>query len=295
MRQFRISRRILTLLLIAPTLAVVLSVTIFPLFYAAWTSLLDWNLLYTPFGSAPFVGGANYLTILENPFFWRTNMLVTVLYSAGSTGIEFLAGLGLAILLAAAKPRGEKIFRVIFVMPILMAPIAVGYIWKYMMEPSIGLVNFFLRSLSLPAPMWNTSASTSLISVILVDAWQWTSFTFLIFLAAIYALPAEPYEAASIDGASTWSKFRFITLRLLTPIIIIVVLIRLMDTMKFIDVIYAMTTGGPAQTTEILAYYIFKQTFQTFWISVGAAGSFILLLIVNIFANVFIRYLPWER
>lgn len=262
-----------------------------------YASTLNWNLLYSKFWESAFVGAQNYIDTLTDPFFWTNSMRVTLTYSASCIIIEFVLGLALAVI-AAQELKGFKTIRLILLLPVLMAPISVGYIWRYMMEPSIGLINYFIENwlgvAQTQAPMWNTSASSSMLSVILVDVWQWTPFMFIIFLAGLLSLPREPLEAATIDGASEWQKFTTITLRMFRPVIIITVLIRLMDTIKFLDVIYALTTGGPAQSTETFTYAIFRETNQTFWVSTGSAMAAILLVLLNIITMAFFRYLKWE-
>ena len=292
----RKKRKLVPYLFLSPIFILIFAFAIYPLIFMIHVSMLDYNLMYTKFEEAPFVGGRNYVDILTSTFFWKNTMWIQLLYSGSCVLIELILGLALAAI-AAEELKGFRVIRLLFILPVLMAPISVGYAWRYMMEPSIGLINYFIRDLlgiNL-TPMWNTSAYTSMISVILVDVWQWTPFMFLIFLAGIMSLPAEPFEAATIDGASGLQKFRHLTLRMLRPVIIIAVLIRLMDTIKFIDVIYALTTGGPAQTTETFTYAILRETNVKFWISTGSALGLILLIILNIITTILFRYLKWKE
>lgn len=270
---------------IVPVLLILIIVGTYPLAYAVWISLHQYNLMI---GTMTFIGGGNYVMILTSTFFWGNTMLITALYGVGSLSSSLVIGLILA-LAASEKIRGLRFFRAVLTLPILMAPISVGYLFRYLFEPNIGLVNWILSSVGLPRSLWGTSSATSLLTVTLVDIWQWTPFMFLVLLAGLNSLPIEPFEAAEVDGASRWQKFRNITLPMLKPVMILAIILRLMDNLKYLDVIYAVTEGGPSQSSETLVYWIFRQFFTYFRVSDALTACILVLIIVNVIATIFIR------
>ncbi len=275
-------------LLILPAVVLVLFLIVWPTIFLIYASTLDWTLTLGGISSAHLVGALNYVTLLTSSSFYDPILLATFEFAAGALAVETLLGLGLALLFSVGL-RGIRVFRAAIALPIFFAPITVGYLFYYVFEPSLGIANYFLRLIGLPASLWYTDSSTAILSLILTDVWQWTPFIFLIVVAGLASLPNEPFEAASLDGAGAWRKFRDLTFPMLLPILLVAMLLRLLALLRNVDIIYAITQGGPNRATQVFAYNIYFTGFQSFSIGQAAAQSVILLIIANILASFFVR------
>lgn len=273
--------------LLAPTFFLIFIFAIFPLVYAIGVSTLNYSWLYG-WEAARFVGAKNYTDLLTSDFFWKNTMFVTAFIGIGSVSVSLIVALALA-LAASQEIKGVRAYRLTILIPVLMSVVSVGFLFRYIFEPTIGLANFILKGIGLPPGQYYTAYGESLPTIVAIDIWQWTPFLFLILLAGVNSLPREPFEAADIDGASMWQKFRYLTLPMLRRVIIIAVLLRLMDSLKFVGLIYTVSGGGPAQSTENLAFWIFRKFFVFYDVSQALAASLILLVIVNILSTLFIR------
>jgi multiple sugar transport system permease protein len=177
--------------------------------------------------------------------------------------------------------------------PMMLPAVVVGVVWRLLLNPNYGPINSGLRSLGINSDLltWTASPKLAMLSVIVVDCWQWTPFMFLVLLAGLQAIPLEPYEAALIDGSNRWQTFRHITLPLLRPAILIALLLRTMDLLRVFDQIFILTEGGPGFATETLSLYIYRTAFRFFDFGYAAALSFVLLAITNVISMVYIRLL----
>jgi multiple sugar transport system permease protein len=178
----------------------------------------------------------------------------------------------------------------VILIPFMVTPVVVGLIWRYMFDPSNGLIYFFLRFVPRGTQFGGlTSTSTALFSAMIVDTWEMTPFVILVLLAGLSALPADLYEACRIDGASRWQSFRSITLPLLTPILLLVTLIRFMDAFRTFDSVYILTGGGPGIATELISLYDFDAAFKTFQLGYGLTLSVVMLALLIILSLILIR------
>ncbi len=278
--------------ILVPTIVFILLLTIFPMVYSFYNSLVDVNLL-KPYLPPTFVGLGNYFALLQDARFW--NSVFNTLYLTLSTiAIEFFLGLGVASLLNR-EIVGNRVTRTLILVPFMTTPVVVGLIWRFLYNYDLGIINYFLKILHLPPILWLSDQSIALKSVIIVDVWQWTPLVALILLAGLQSLPVEPYEAAQVDGCSTWQNFRYITLPLLSPAILMVFLIRTMDALKLYDLIYVLTEGGPGISTETISYYLYVIGFKLFYTGKAAAGSYILLIILIIISNLYIRFIRGQN
>lgn len=208
-----------------------------------------------------------------------------------AVGMEFGAGLGLALLLIR-QIAGRKLFSVLFLIPMMVVPVVVGMVWRLLYHTSYGLVNFFLRLCRIsPGVDWLGDASAALFAIIIADIWQWTPLMFLILLGGLLSLPKEPYEAAQLDGASATQIFRYVTVPLLKSIMAIALLLRTIDAFKMFDKIWMLTQGGPGLATENTPLYIYYKAFRYFDMGYAAALSYILLLIVSVIATFLLKSL----
>ena len=272
-------------LFIAPALAVLLSLSIYPLIYSITISLQQ----ETSSGALWSVG--NFTRLVSDNFF-LTAMVHTLVYAVAALGCEFLLGLGLALLLSS-KMRGRGLFRASLLVPMMLPSVVVGVVWRLMLNPDFGAINGTLRRFGLKTESltWTASPKLAMLSVIAVDVWQWTPFVFLMLLAGLQAIPEEPYEAALIDGSSRWQTFWHVTLPLLKPSILIVLLLRTMDLLRVFDQIFILTEGGPGFATETISLYIYRTAFRFFDFGYAAAMSFVLLALTNVISVIYIQVL----
>jgi multiple sugar transport system permease protein len=279
--------RRLRIWLIMPALIGIWLVVGFPLLYALYLSLHEFVLSQGP-NVGPLVWLHNYLDALDDDLLIDASKN-TIILTASVVSLEFLIGLGLALLLNNNRIRGRNFYLAILLIPMLMPPIAVGLIWRLLLHPELGIINYGLGLLSLPKPSWLGDPDLAMITVIIVDVWHETSFIMLILLAGLTALPGTLYEAAMIDGAGRWQQFRFITVPLLMPTILVAVLIRLIAALKTYDLIYILTRGGPGTKTETISYYIYRVAFVFLEMGKSSAMSFMLLLLIIVLTILLMR------
>jgi multiple sugar transport system permease protein len=253
--------------LIAPRIIFLLAIGIFPLLYSARLMFFDWTI--TAQRGRIFVGFDNFATLSHDRLFW-TALRNTAVFVVAAVTLELAFGLGLALLLNR-KFRGQGAFRVIFLLPMMAAPVAVGYIWRMLFHVSDGPVNHLLSLVGLPPCDWLSSISTALPSIILIDVWQWTPFVFVLLLAGLQSLPREPYEAAMVAGASSWQVFKYITIPMLAPVLAIALLLRAVEAIKIFDIVFVTTAGGPGSATETITMYARTVGMQRF--SLGYAST----------------------
>jgi multiple sugar transport system permease protein len=261
-------------------------VSLFPLFYNVFTSLRSYNILSPE--DAKFVGLANYFQALHDTDFWNS-VVVTLIFSFFAVSLEMLLGLVLALLLNRKNTRSRQVYRTLMMLPIIMTPIAVSYMWRVIYAPSTGILNYSLSKIGITGPLWIADVHWALPSLIVVDIWQWTPFLALIFLSGLMSLPQDSLEAAKVDGASAPKSFWYITLPLMRPIIVIAVLIRLIDSFKLFDIVYAMTGGGPLRATEAFNFYIYLIAFKNLDIGYACTLTVTLLLMIGVLSLGFVR------
>lgn len=264
---------------------VLLALSIYPLLYSVSVSLQT----ETPEGAQWGLG--NFQRLLSDNFF-LTAMAHTFVYAAVALSCEFILGLSLALLLNS-KIRGRGVFRATLLVPMMLPTVVVGVVWRLMLNPNFGAINGTLKGagINTESLTWTASPRMALMSVILVDVWQWTPFVFLVLLAGLQAIPQEPYEAALVDGSSPWQTFRYVTLPLLKPAILIALLLRTMDLLRVFDQIFILTEGGPGFATETISLYIYRTAFRFFDFGYAAAMSFVLLALTNVISAIYIRFL----
>lgn len=275
------------ILLVAPALLALIFTTTFPLIYLLWTSLHAVN-LSMPWVSG-FIGLDHYARIVADRQFWHAVGLTTI-YTVSTVVLQVVIGLGLAMMVLRI-PAGQWAFRLVAILPIVLAPVVVGLFWRTLiLAPSFGIfevVSYGLFGVSLN---WLGDPALALVSVILIHTWQWTPFAFLVFLASLAALPPDLYEAAAIDRANAWRRFRHITLPLLRPAIIIVVIMRSVIALSAFAAIWAATGGGPGTATQILNLYAYQTSFVTLDFGYGSALAVCLLIITLIVSAILFSF-----
>ena len=270
-----------------PALLIVLLISIFPLVYSLTTSFMSMRLV--PPTPARFVGFGNYLDLLQNPRFWHVAG-TTTLIAFISVGLQYVIGLSVALALNSKVP-GEGIFRVSFLLPMLVAPVAVALIARQVLNPTMGPLNELMTAIGFPNLPFLTQTSWALGSIIAVEVWQWTPFVILMLLAGLQTLPDDVYEAAALENATPWQQFRDITFPMLLPISVAVVFIRLIESYKIIDTVFVMTGGGPGISTETLTLFAYQEGFKKFNLGYTSALSFLFLIVITVIGLVYLAIL----
>jgi len=270
-----------------PALFVVLAISIFPLIYSLTTSFMSFRLV--PPIPPRFVGLENYSSLLANPRFWHVT-LTTSIIAFISVAIQYVIGFAVALALHAKVP-GEKLFRVAFLLPMLIAPVAVALIARQIFNPTQGPLNQFMTFLGFPNLPFLTQTYWSIGALITVEVWQWTPFIVLMLLAGLATLPDDVYEAASLENASTWRQFWDITFPMMLPISVAVVFIRLIESYKIIDTVFVLTGGGPGVSTETLTLFAYQEGFKKFNLGYTSALSFLFLIVITVIGVIYLAIL----
>jgi len=250
---------------------------LYPIAYMVFASFLDWNPSQL-IGEAGWVGLRNYTNLLEDAAF-HESLWVTIKFAIIVVVLEMFVGVGLALLLDR-NVKGMSVLRTIFILPMMIAPIVVGLMWRYMYHPSVGIFNRTLKNLGFESIPWLSDSTWALASIVIADVWQWTPFIFILSLAALQSLPKSTLEAARIDGAKGWQQIFFIKIPLMMPVLIVTLLLRLIDAFKVLEVILVMTNGGPGLSTEIMALRISRTASEFRELGVAAAMSNLLLIVL---------------
>lgn len=268
---------------IAPAVVLMAVTSLYPTLYSIFMSLFNWN-----WGMRfDFVGLANYFSLLRDQRFWQV-LFQTFYFTAGAVGIELLLGLVLALVLDKVT-WGSGLIRTVLMMPLMVSGIIVALIWKIMLDPTLGIINYFLNVLHLPTSIWFGGARTAMPSIILVDTWWQTAFVFVVISAGLQSLPQEPFEAARVDGASGWQTLHCITLPLLRPIIFIVLLFRTIDCLKVFAIIFGTTGGGPLTVTESVQTLAYRTAFKFLQMSYSMTIMVVFAVLILGFCLIYIK------
>ncbi|KLU60560.1 trehalose transport system permease protein SugA [Peptococcaceae bacterium CEB3] len=281
LRKVKRDDRITGFLMVSPAVVFTLAMIIFPIGYAVFLSVTKW----APGSSAiHFVGLNNFGRMLSDHVFWSSFRVTMILFVACLL-IETIIGIYLGIFLSKDIP-GQKVLQAVILIPSIIASVAIGMMWIQILDPTLGFANYLLSVVGLKPLAWLANPDTVLQSLIIIDVWQWSPFMALIITGGMRTLPSEPFEAAVIDGASKWQIFRFVTLPLLRPVVMVAVLLRSVDLVRFFDTVYIMTQGGPNNASMTLNVYSYLQGFNYMDMSYGSAIMLFLLLLVMLISLV---------
>jgi len=285
----RIKRNYFPILLILPSIIVITFVVIFPLLFSLYSSFTPYYIL-KPNTLFKFIGFRNYHNIFTDIYFWkafgRTVLFLTVVINS-----ELFLGLGIALLVQKVV-KGSRIIRTIVMIPMMFAPVLVGFQFKYIFNDNIGLVNNFLQLFGInKAIPWLIDKYLANISIMVAEIWTSTPIIAIILLAGLLSLPKDPFEAAEVDGASKFQIFRYITWPLLSPFVFIALTIRSLDIARAFDIVQIMTGGGPARRTELLWTYIYRKGILDARFGMASAMSYIAIIISILFTYYFFRQL----
>jgi multiple sugar transport system permease protein len=273
--------------LFLPAFALTVGILV-PFGYSVAMSFTNLNLTA---GTKAFIGLGNYIKMAKDPEFWNS-LKVTIFFTIGAVAFEVLVGFAAAYLLNLGL-MGQRIYRTLFLVPVMLPPTVAAIMWKLMMAPIQGVLNYLLQLAGFLGLEWLGSSKTALMSVILIDAYVFIPFCGMIFLAGVQNLPKEPYEAAAVDGVSSWFVFRKLTLPLLKPVILIVLLFRIMDCLKHFDIIYAATKGGPASATMTLTVQAYYHSFR--WTDMGYAFAHLVVLWAIVYVLSYFIVEQWKK
>ncbi len=264
---------------IFPAVAIMVAGLLYPVIQAFYLSFYDWK-IGTDFDDAPYVGLRHFIRMVGDENVWES-IWVTIRFGFWTISIEMFLGVSLALLLE--KPiRGASIFRTIFILPLMVSPVVVGLIWRYLFDARIGWINYYLVKVGFEPQVWLGDANLAFFAIVFTDIWQWTPFIFIIVIAGLQALPSEVLEASKIDGANWWQHVLFVKLPMIRSILMIALLMRLIDVFRALEVMYILTGGGPGRSTELLSLHIYNRAFDTQQLGYASAISVLLILIVTI-------------
>ncbi|WP_144576728.1 carbohydrate ABC transporter permease [Agrobacterium sp. DE0009] len=259
---------------VVPALVVISAVIVFPWVFTLWMSAHRWTLGQ----EQSFIGFENYVRLASDARFWES-LWHTLVYTVLSVVAPLFLGTLAALVFDAQFPlRG--FLRGVFVMPMMATPVAIALVWTMMFHPQLGVLNYLLSFIGIGPLEWIYNQSTVIPSLVLVETWQWTPLVMLIVLGGLAAVPREPYESAEIDGANAWQKFRYLTMPMIAPFLMIAVIIRSIDAVKSFDIIYAMTQGGPGTASETINIYLYNTAFAYYDIGYGSAMAVVFFIII---------------
>ncbi|MEQ8967276.1 MAG: sugar ABC transporter permease [Azospirillaceae bacterium] len=276
--------------LISPAVAVIVAINIFPILFALYISLHFWSFGR---GEPRFAGFFNYEELFYDDRFINA-ILTSGKFVFLAVAIEFLIGFGLAFLFNQ-KVRGLVTLRKIAILPIMVMPLVAGLVWFYLFNENFGAINWFITILGFDKVAFLTDLDVALWSLVAADVWQWTPFVMLVMFAALQSLPEYVYEAARMDGLDRWQTFWRVTVPMLKPSIMIVVLLRIVDSFKMIELVFMMTKGGPAGRTEVLPWYLYVTGFQSMDLGYAAAMAVVMLIIITLVTQIFVRGLEYRE
>ena len=286
-RRWRVSRdQVWFAAFVLPAFLVVVVIQFYPLAYSAFLSVQEWSLTNSqkPEG---FNGLANFARILNNEVFKRS-VQNSFYITGGAILVEMLLGMGLAYLTVGSSWLMRAV-RTILILPMVIAPVAAGTLWRMILNSRAGLLNYLLNLVGIQGPDWLASPEWSLVSVIMLDVWQATPFVLLVVAAGLASIPDELLEAAGIDGASRRQIFWKIELPLLAPLLLLTLMFRVLDSLLSLDAIYSLTFGGPGYSTYTLTFFIYTLGLRNFNLGQAAAASWLFMA----FAAVVIGIVFW--
>ncbi len=291
------TNRAVPYLFLLPAITILLLGLMVPLYNSVVLSFYDWN-FGQPWSAKDYLGFSNFQRLLTDPAVWRA-VRTTFVFGFWVVLLEMTIGVSLALLLE--KPvRGASFFRTIFVLPLMIAPIVVGLIWRYLLDARNGVINYYLEAIGNAVPwlqnvgfvrqVWLADPDLAMFSIVISDVWQWTPFIFMIVLAALQGLNSSVIEASHIDGASWLQMTWFVKLPMMRNILLIALLMRIIDVFRALEVIYIMTNGGPGSATKVLSLLLFQTAFTSQDLGYAATIAVLLSVILIVFSVLLMLY-----
>lgn len=281
------------MIFVLPAVLLLVGLIVYPLIFNIQLSIHDVDTLNFRRGDWQMVGLRNYVSVLTDPFMQKA-FLRTIKFLVFSVAGQLFLGLIGAFALNVDY-RGKKLVMPLVLVPMMITPVAVGLFWRMLLNSQWGIVNYFLSLFNIQPLHWLSDPDLAFISVVIVQIWWGVSFVILVLLGGLSSLPTEPFEAARIDGASRTQMFRFITLPLLKPVLMIVAMLRSIDAFREFDIIYSLTQGGPGDATRVFSLELYLTTFERGQIGMAAAQALILAMITLVLATGLIRYMTENK
>ncbi|MER6506024.1 sugar ABC transporter permease [Nonomuraea sp. NPDC001636] len=289
MRRARLGEPGTAWLFLAPALLLLAGMLLYPILYTAWVSVSDFDL--ASFQPSGWVGWRHYEAVLRDPGF-LDSLRVTGVYLVIALPLQMVLGFAIAFLLNVAW-RGRGVLRALFLIPMVVAPVVAGGVWRMLLDPLWGVVNYALGLVGVGPVEWIGDPTLAMVSLIVIDTWRWTPFVVLIASAGIMALPGDVYEAAKSDGAGRWAILRRITLPLLVPVMAAAFVVRWLGAVKMFDIALAATRGGPGNSTNVINLYIYEKGFRS--LEFGSASSMATIVLVLTMLITFVLFRVTRR
>ncbi len=278
------------LLLAGPAVAYLIIFSVFPLLYSLTISFFQWDQIASSFS---FIGLDNFANMAADPVFWQATVNTALLTGLG-VAIQVVIGTALALFFNLHL-RGSWFVRGVLVLPMLLTPIVVGLMWRALLNPDWGIINWTLAELGLPEPLWLGDPAVALWTLVLVDSWQWTPFVMVIVFARLQALPRDVFEASQVDGAGRLATLTRITLPLLAPAIVFAGIFRAIDAFRSFDVVFGLTYGGPGRFTTTLSFYTFENGFTFQRYGFASAMAYVMVIVASIGLTLLVRFASLRR
>lgn len=279
--------------LTVPMALLLFGVTVFPFVYNVYLSVVHYSLT-DPDAIGTFAGLANFEAAFADPTTWKS-VQVTALFIGGALALQTGLGFSLAVLVKNVTHRFKGLYRIVFILPMGVAPVSLAVIGRLMLNSEVGVVPYLISTYTpFAPPLFLSEPTMALVTVILADSWQWTPFMFIIFYAGLTSVPDEPIEAARVDGARDWQIYRYVILPLMKPVIVVAVLIRFIDLSRAFGLVFALTSGGPGNATRLFGIHVFQTVFT--YAQMGTAGAMVLayLVAVVVICNIYIIVLGFR-
>lgn len=268
-----------------PTILVLTVTLAYPIFYTIEISFAEFDM--SSFGAGEWVGWSNYREVIGDYRFWES-LKVTLVYLAIALPLQITLGFAIAFLINA-EWWGRGITRALFIIPMVVAPVVAGGMWRMILDPLWGLMNYALQSIGIGPLDWFGDPDLAMAAIIIIDTWRWTPFIVLIATAALLALPKDIFDAAKIDGAGCWSTLWSVALPLLVPIITATFVIRWLGAVKMFDIVLAATYGGPGKATNVVNLFIYEEAFRSLRFAESSAMAVIVLVLTMVLTGIFLR------
>lgn len=263
------------LLFLLPAIVILGVFNFYPALYSLYLSFFEWNGV-SP--ERPFVGLQNYQRLFASAEFWNS-LRVTLIYAGAMTLAALALGMFVAVLLNQ-DIFGRALYRALYFLPVITPTVAAGVVWKYLFDPSQGVVNRLLGGIGIQGPSWLTDPGWALVAVVIVGVWKRVGFNMVVYLAALQGIPRMYYEAAELDGANAWQRFRAVTLPLLGPSTFFLSVTALIDAFQVFDLVYVMTSGGPLKSTDVIGFYLYRYGFRFYELGFASAIAYVMFALI---------------
>jgi multiple sugar transport system permease protein len=292
-RAFRVAptqRRGEALLLLGPCVLYLVAFSVYPLVTSLVRSFEDYN---SQQNTWRWIGLGNYRQLFSDAEFWHT-VEHTAFFTFGGVALQVVLGTALALFFNQ-RLRGATLVRGLVILPMLLTPVVVGLMWRALLNPDWGMLNWLATQAGFHNVQWLTDPSMALRTLILVDTWQWTPFVFVVVYARLQALPVDVFEAGEVDGATWFKRLRYLTLPLLMPAIAFAAIFRGIDAFRTFDLVYGLTNGGPVRSTSTLSFQAFQNGFQYFHYGYASAIAYVMVIIAIVGVTVLLRFVRVRR